>query len=197
MLTLLQLSTGATLGYLCSIAGFLIIVASVMFVVKGKATLGESASQQIEWGKMKANLTSAVALFFLGAGLIALPFWSVAKAEAKQVPTAILTGEIIGEENRNIRLLLVEKPDYDQNYSRTIAWEIPLLGDKLSYSVVYLDGSTVIHQHSFFVKPVQPGAPPQTITLPTINVQTAKPKTGNVTPQLEVSNEDLKNLGIH
>ena len=197
MFTLLQLSTGATLGYLCSIAGFLIIVASVVFVIKGKATLGDSASQQIEWGKVRASLTSAVALFFLGAGLIALPFWSVAQAEAKEVPTAILTGEITGEENRNIRLLLVEKPDYEQSYSRTIAWQIPLLGDKLSYSVVYLDGGTVIHQHSFFVKPVQPGAPPQTITLPTINVQTARPKTGNVTPQLEVSNEDLKNLGVH
>ena len=197
MFTLLQLSTGATLGYLCSIAGFLIIVAAVVFVIKGKATLGDSASQQIEWGKVRASLTSAVALFFLGAGLIALPFWSVAQAEAKEVPTAILTGEITGEENRNIRLLLVEKPDYEQSYSRTIAWHIPLLGDKLSYSVVYLDGGTVIHQHSFFVKPPQPGAPPQTITLPTINVQTARPKTGNVTPQLEVSNEDLKNLGVH
>jgi len=196
MLMLLQISTGATLGYLCSIAGFLIIVASVMFVVKGKATLGDSASQQIEWGKMKANLTSAVALFFLGAGLIALPFWSVAKAEAKEVPTAILTSKITGQENKDIRLLLVEKPDYDQSYSGTISWQFPLLADKLSYSVVYLDGATVIHQESFSVEPVQPGSPPQRITLPPIDV-TGKPIVGNVTPQLEVSNEELKKLGIH
>jgi hypothetical protein len=50
------LSTVATLGYLCAAAGFLVIVASVMFVVKGKVALSESgAPNQVEWGKIKAN----------------------------------------------------------------------------------------------------------------------------------------------
>lgn len=197
MFTLLLLTTGATLGYLCSVAGFLVIVASVMFVIKGKAVLGDSASQQIEWGKMKANLTSSVALFFLGAGLIALPFWSVAQAEAKHAPTAVLTGKITGAENRDIRLLLVAKPDYDQSYSGTISWQFPFLADKLSYSVFYIDGGTVIHQEAFTLKPVEPGSPPQMITLPAMNLQTGKPITENVSPKLEVSNEYLKNLGVH
>ena len=71
-LQLSQLSTGATLGYLCVVAGFLVIVASVVFVVKGKAVLGESgAPNAVEWGKIKTSLTSAVALFVLGAVLIA------------------------------------------------------------------------------------------------------------------------------
>jgi len=76
MIAFLQVSTSATLGYLCVAAGFLIIVASVVFVVKGKAVLGETgAPNTVEWGKIKANLTSAVSLFVLGAVMIALPFW--------------------------------------------------------------------------------------------------------------------------
>src|SRR5271155_3108289 len=76
MFAFLQLSTGATLGYLSVAAGFLVIVASVVFVIKGKAVLSDSgAPNVVEWGKIKANLTSAVALFFLGAAMIVLPFW--------------------------------------------------------------------------------------------------------------------------
>ena len=67
---------GATFGYLCVAAGFLVILASVVFVIKGKAVLGDSgAPNTVEWGKIKTNLTSAVALFVLGAVMIVLPFW--------------------------------------------------------------------------------------------------------------------------
>jgi|SRR6185312_472856 len=197
MFTLVQLSTGATFGYLCSMAGFLIIAASVVFVIKGQAVLGDRAQQTFKWGKISASLTSAVALFFLGAGLIALPFWSEAQAEAREVPTAILSSKITGQKNRGMRLLLVEKPDYDQNYGETVSWQFPLVANKLSYSVIYLDGDTMIHQESFSVEPARPGSPPQRITLPPVNVQTGKAIADGVTPQLEVSDEDLKKFGVH
>src|ERR1035437_5658220 len=121
MFAFLQLSTGATLGYLCVAAGFLVIVASVVFVIKGKAVLGESgAPNTVAWGKIKANLTSAVALFVLGAVMIVLPFWRFQEEEARQQQqqarqpaTAILTGKIGGTGGRDVRLLLVVKPDYD------------------------------------------------------------------------------------
>lgn len=211
MYTLLQLSAGTIFGSLCASAGFLIIVASVVFVIKGKAVLDQSGTQQIQWGKMQATLTSAVALFVLGAALVALPFWFAAQEEAaraqaksqqeqeraKQPPTAILTGEITGADDRDIRLLLVEKPDYDQNYRGTIAWQVPFLAEKLSYSVIYIDGDTIVSQQSFSLAPVAPGSQPQTHNLPAIHLQTGKSHAREVTPQLEVSNAELKTLGVH
>ena len=211
MFTLLQLSTGAILGYLCVLAGFLIIVASVVFVIKGKAVLGDSGTQQFEWGKMRANLTSAVALFVLGAALIALPFWRVAQLEAAQAqeeakraqaratqpPTAILMGEITGANDRDIRLLLVEKPDYDQNYRGTINWQFPFLAEKLSYSIFYIDGGSIVYQQTFSLDQVTPGSPPQKVTLAPVDLQTKKSVASEVTPKLEVSNAELKSLGLH
>src|ERR1044072_5937220 len=102
MFAFLQLSTVAVLGYLCVAAGLLIVIASVVFVSKGKAVLGESgAPNNVEWGKMKATLTSVVALFVLGAALIVLPFWRLQQIEAqqqeinsRQPATALLTGKI-------------------------------------------------------------------------------------------------------
>ena len=98
------MSTSATFGYLCVIAGFLVIVASVVFVIKGKAVLSDTgAPNVVAWGKMKANLTSAVALFALGAAMIVVPFWRFQQEEASQQaaldsqpPTALLTGDISG-----------------------------------------------------------------------------------------------------
>src|SRR5580693_1017122 len=112
MFALLQLSNGPILGYLCVIAGFLVIVASVIFVIKGKAVLSDSgAPNVVAWGKMKANLTSAVALFALGGAMILLPFWRLQQEEASQQqavdsqpPTALLSGEISGPEGKDVRL---------------------------------------------------------------------------------------------
>jgi hypothetical protein len=190
------LSTGAILGYLCAMAGFLIIVAAVMFVVKGKVVLSDSgAPNQVEWGKLKANLTSAVALFVLGATLIALPFWRTATAEAEQPATAILTGKISG--SRDVRLLLVVKPDYDQTYRGDIVWQVPLLATKASYSVFYIDGDTVVGQQPFSVKSAAPGTAPQNITLPVWDLQTGNSGAQDIAPKLEISDEQLKSLGIH
>lgn len=102
------MSTSATFGYLCVIAGFLVIVASVVFVIKGKAVLSDTgAPNVVAWGKMKANLTSAVALFALGAAMIVVPFWRFQQEEASQQaaldsqpPTALLTGDISGPGER-------------------------------------------------------------------------------------------------
>jgi hypothetical protein len=198
MFALLQLSTGAILGYLCVAAGFLVIVASVVFVIKGKAVLGESgAPNTLEWGKIKTTLTSAVALFVLGAALIALPFWRVSQEETREPATAVLTGRITGPSDRDVRLLLVVKPDYDQTYRGDIVWKFPLLAESASYSVFYIDGNTILNQQSFFVPRAAPGSEPQKVTLAPMELQIGSSVAQQVTPQLEVSDAELKSLGIH
>ena len=196
MLAFLQVSTGATLGYLCVAAGFLIIVASVVFVVKGKAVLSDTgAPNAVEWGKIKANLTSAVALFVLGAAMIALPFKVFLTAETVQPAMAILTGKVSGA--RDVRLLLVVKPDYDQTYRGDIVWQVPLLAKKASYSVFYLDGDTIFGEQTFSVVDAAPGSAPQKVTLPALDLQTANSVAQEIAPKLEVSDAQLKSLGIH
>lgn len=206
-----QLSTGATLGYLCVMAGFLVILASVVFVVKGKAVLSDSgAPNQVEWGKIKANLTSAVALFVLGAAMIALPFWRFQQEEAaqqqaidSQPATALLTGTISGPGGKDVRLLLVVKPDYDQTYSGNIAWDFPLIAGKASYSVIYTQEGTIIGEQPFFVETSAPGSGPQKIALPPLDLQTGSPapqaiSAQEITPQLDISNEEVnKSLSVH
>lgn len=205
MFAFLILSTGAILGYLCVAAGFLIIAASVVFVVKGKAVLGESgAPNTVAWGKITANLTSAVALFVLGAVMIALPFWRFQEEEARlqvekarQPATAILTGKTSGPGGRDVRLLLVVKPDYDQTYRGDIVWEFPLLAKKASYSVFYVDGDTILGQQPFSVEGAAPGSAPQKVALPTLDLQMGNSVAQEITPRLDVSDAQLKSLGIH
>jgi hypothetical protein len=199
MFAFLLVTTGATLGYLCAAAGFLVIVASVMFVVKGKAVLGDSgAPNAVAWGKMKANLTSAVALFALGAAMIALPFWRFQQEEAQQLEDAArqpakaqLTGKIKAG-GRDVRLLLVVKPDYDQTYNGDISWQIPLVATKTSYSVFYVDGDTIVWQQPFSVADLAPGSPQQTIPLPDWELQATNSAAPAITPQLEVSNAEVQ-----
>jgi len=91
----MQLSPVGILGFLCALAGFLVIVASVVFVIKGKAVLGESgAPNEVAWGNI-ANLTSIVALVVIGLVTVVLPFYLLQKGEARQPPEAILTGKIM------------------------------------------------------------------------------------------------------
>ena len=211
MFALLQLSTGATLGYLCVTAGFLVILASVVFVIKGKAVLGDSgAPNVVEWGKIKANLTSAVALFVLGAVMIALPFWRLQQEEAaqqqvidSQPATALLTGNISGPGGKDVRLLLVVKPDYDQTYSGDIVWAFPLIAGKASYSVIYTQEGTIIGEQPFSVENAAPGSVPQKVALPPLNLQTGNQPAQaipaqEITPQLDISNEEVKkSLSVH
>lgn len=211
MFALLQLPASATFGYLSVMAGFLVIVASVVFVVKGKAVLGDSgAPNTVEWGKIKANLTSAVSLFVLGAALIVLPFWSFQKEEAKrqeqiysQPATAMLTGKINGPGGKDVRLLLVVKPDYDQTYNGGIVWEFPLLSRRASYSIIYTQEGTIIGEQPFSVENAAPGSVPQKVTLPPLDLQTGSPaaeaiSAQDITPQLEISNEEIKkSLSVH
>lgn len=192
----LILSTVATMGFLCALAGFLVITASVAFVVKGKAVLGEtSSSNTVEWGKIKANLTSAVSLFVLGALMIALPFWRFAQDAARQPATAILKGKIVGTGSKEVRMLLVVKPDYDQNYAGDIVWQFPLVAKKMSYAVFYIDGDTVLRQQPFSVKDAPLGSAPQEYSLPAFEVQT-NGIAQQISPKLEVSDAELKKLGI-
>lgn len=203
MFAFLLVSTIATLGYLCVAAGFLVILASVLFVIKGKAVLGDSgAPNEVAWGKMKLNLTSAVFLFVLGAVMIALPFWRFQELDAllqvegvRQPNTAILTGRIAG--SRDLRLLLVAKPDYDQTYRGDIVWEVPLVGKRASYSVFYIDGNTIVNQQPFFVNAAAAGSAPQKIALPVLDLQTGSSTAPDVAQKKEVSDADLKKLGIH
>ena len=206
MLAFLQFSTGASLGYLCVVAGFLVIVASVVFVIKGKAVLGDSgAPNQIAWGKITANLTSAVALFVLGAVMIVVPFWRIQEQETQlqlqrdqQPATAVITGTIGGTGTQSVRLLLVVKPDDDQTYSGNIAWTVPLVAQRTSYSVFYVDGDTILSQRSFAVQGSgRPGSAPQTITLPDFSLQTGNSVASEITPKLEISNAQLKTLGVN
>jgi hypothetical protein len=198
MFAFLQLSTVAILGYLCAGAGFLVIAASVVFVIKGKAVLGESgAPNVIAWGKMKANLTSAIALFALGSAMIALPFWRFQNEEAQQPATALLTGKVTGPGGRDVRMLLVVKPDYDQTYRGDIVWEFPLLAKKASYSVFYVDGDTIVGQQPFSVNGAAPGSPVPKIVLPVLDLQTGSPAAPEITPKREVSDAELKKLGIN
>jgi len=210
-LQLSQLSTGATLGYLCVVAGFLVIVASVVFVVKGKAVLGESgAPNAVEWGKIRTSLTSAVALFVLGAVLIALPLWLVATSEekrqeeesrfraerARQPAQALLTGKINGRGDKDLRLLLVVKPFYDQNYSGDISWQIPLLATAKSYALFYIDGDSIVGQQVFSVGGAEPGSPDQTIPLPPWDLHTHSSSAPKIRPALEVSDAELAKLNL-
>lgn len=205
MIALLQLSTVATLGYLCATSGFLVIVASVMFVIKGKVALSESgAPNQVEWGKIKANLTSAVALFALGATMIALPFLRVQgqdarlqDANAQQPATAVLTGKVDVPGHGDVRMLLVVKPDYDQTYRGDIVWEFPLLGKRTSYSVFYIDGDKIVGQQPFSVGGAAPGSAPQKITLPAFGLQIQSSETQALPVKREVSDAELKKLGIN
>jgi len=194
----MQLSTVATLGYLCVGAGFLLIVASVVFVIKGRAALGESgAPNAVAWGEIKANLTSIVALFVLGLVAVALPFYLLQKEEARQPSTAILTGKISAPGARDIRLILVEKPDYDQTYNGDIVWQFPLVAKKASYSVFYIDGEAIVRQQPFSVDDAAPGSAPQKIVLPPVDLQIGSSVAHEITPKLEVSDAELKSLGIH
>lgn len=196
MFAFFEVSTGANLGYLCVAAGFLIIFASVVFVIKGKAVLSDTgAPNALEWGKLKTNLTSAVALFALGAAMIILPFRSVLAMEGQQPPTAIITGKIGAA--KDVRLLLVVKPDYDQTYRGDIVWQVPLVDTKASYSIIYIDGDTVLGQQPFSVNSANPGSAPQKVTLPEWDLQTGTPAAPQIDPKLEVSDAQLKSLGIH
>ncbi len=203
MCLLLFEPTVTTLGFLCVAAGFLIVVALVVFVIKGKVALGESgAPNAVEWGKIKANLTSAIALFLLGAAMIALPFWRFQEEEslqqrerARQPATAILTGRVGGA--KDVRLLLVVKPDYDQTYRGDIMWEVPLLPKKASYSVFYVDGNNIVGQQPFSLNATSPGATPQKVALPVFTVQTGDTSREEITPRLEVSNAELESHGLH
>jgi hypothetical protein len=207
MFALLQLSNGPILGYLCVIAGFLVIVASVVFVVKGKAVLSDSgAPNAVAWGTIKVNLTSAIFLFVLGAAMVALPFWEQAaqlKAIDSQPATALLSGDIRGPGGKDVRLLLVVKPDYDQTYSGDLVWQFPLIAGKSAYEVIYTQGGTIIGEQPFAVANAAPGATPQKITLPTLDLQTGglAPQSIsalNITPQLDISNEEVnKSLVVH
>ena len=205
MFALLQLSNGPILGYLCVIAGFLVIVASVVFVIKGKAVLNDSgAPNAVAWGQLKVNLTSSIFLFALGAVMVALPFWEQAaqmKAIDSQPATAVLSGNISGPGGKDVRLLLVVKPDDDTNYSSDVVWQVPLVPGKLTYDVIYLtEDGAYIRDQPFQVANTTPGTP-QKITLPTLDLQTgAAPQSPvlNITPQLDISDDEVnKSLVVH
>lgn len=199
MLAAVLLFSGVAFGYLCAAAGFLIIVASVAFVIKGKLVLGEpGAANTLGAPKIKMSLTSSVALFVVGAAMIALPFWRISEEESRRPATAMLTGQIAVAGNRDLRLLLVIKPDYDQTYGRNINWPVPLLAGKTSYEVVYVDGSSIVNEQSFTVEDTVPGSSTQQVTLPAFDLQVPPNSIAQeVTPKLEVSDATLKNLGIH
>ena len=200
MFAFLLESTITTLGFLCVGAGFLVILASVLFVIKGKAVLGDSgAPNEVAWGKMKLNLTSAVFLFVLGAAMIVLPFWRVQALDAQlqvaraRLPnTVTLSGSLISP--KDIRVLLVVKPDYDQVYRDNIEMQVPLVDTKVTYAVLYVDGDKILKQESFSVKASSAGSNPPTITLRGLTVA------GNaqeIVPRKEVSDAELKKLGIN
>jgi hypothetical protein len=191
----MQLSPVGILGFLCVLAGFLVIVASVVFVIKGKAVLGESgAPNAVAWGNIKANLTSIVALFVLGLVTVALPFYLLQKEEARQPPEAILTGKISG---RAVRLIFVEKPDYDQTEDDKFTWRVPLIPNK-EYSVLYvIDNKTIVNEQSVSVEHAGPGSASQTIPLAAFDLQTGSSIADDITPKKEISDADLKSLGIH
>jgi hypothetical protein len=207
MFALLQASNGPILGYLCVIAGFLVIVASVVFVIKGKAVLSDSgAPNAVAWGTIKVTLTSAIFLFALGAAMVALPFWEQAaqlKAIDSQPATALLSGVISGPGGQYVRALLVVKPDYDQTYTGSLAWQFPLIAGKSAYAVIYTEGGTIIGEQPFLVADTTPGATPQKITLPTLDLQAgasvAQPISAlDITPQLDISNDEVnKSLEVH
>lgn len=200
MFAFLLVSTITILGYLCVGAGFLIILASVLFVIKGKAVLGDSgAPNEVTWGKMKLNLTSAVFLFVLGAVMIVLPFWRFQELDAQlqvaraRLPnTVTLSGSLISP--KDIRVLLVVKPDYDQIYRNNIKMQVPLVGTKATYAVLYVDGDKILNQESFSVKASADGSEPPEVNL---NGLTVLGNTQEIVPRKEVSDAELKKLGIH
>ena len=114
-----------------------------------------------------------------------------------QPATAILTGKIAGPEGKDLRLVLVEKPDYDQTYSGDIVWEFPLLAKKASYSVFFIDGNTILYQQPFSVESAISGSQPQKVALPPLVLQTPNSIAERINPKLEVSDAELKSLNIH
>jgi hypothetical protein len=194
MSAFLQANTTATLGFLSVGAGFLIIAASVVFVIKGKAVLNESgAPNTLEWSKIKLNLTSSVALFVLGAAMIALPFWKLQQQDymVAQEPTmASVQGKFGGAQN--VKLLLVVQPDYvyDQLNSAEIDWHFPLVAKRTSYAVLYVQGDTVIGSSPIEVPDTPIGHSPPTIALPSLDVQSGAPSPYASIP--EVKNADIE-----
>ena len=89
----------------------------------------------LTWGKIKATLTSIGALFVLDLVAVVLPFYLLQREEARQPSTAILTGKISVPGVKDIRLILVEKPDYDQTENDKFTWRVPLIPNK-EYSVL-------------------------------------------------------------
>jgi hypothetical protein len=156
----------------------------------------------VSWGKLKANLTSAVTLFVLGASLIALPFWRFQEADASQRRIILRDPAIarihgkVGAQG-DVRLLLVVKPDYDQTYRGQVEWEVPLVAKRTSYSVFYVQGDTIVSQYAFSVNGAEPGTPRQEVVLPVLDLQTGPAPVSEITPRLEVSNAQLQSLGIH
>lgn len=178
------------MGFLCATAGFLIICASVVFVIKGKAVLNDlGAPNTVEWGKLKANLTSALSLFVLGAAMVGFPFWSFQRAEDEHrkrldgLPVlAHLTQKITMPKLKNLRLLIVAKPDYDQNYGGQFTMDVPLIPTKLNYSVLYLLNNEILYEQPFSIlDPV--GASKSRQTLPPLDIQLAKSGAQAVTAQ--------------
>jgi hypothetical protein len=90
----------------------------------------------------------------------------------------------------------VVKPDYDQTYRGDIVWQVPLVDTKASYSIIYIDGDTVLGQQPFSVNSANPGSAQQKVTLPEWDLQTASPAAPQIDPKLEVSDAKLKSLGI-
>jgi hypothetical protein len=206
MLALLQVNAVDTLAFLCVAAGFLVIVASVVFVIKGKAVLNESGAPiKLTWGKIKATLTSAVSLFVLGAVMIVLPFWRIQAEQAQlavrqaQDPfTVLLKGTISGAGAKDVQMFVVETPEYIQPYNGgAIHWVVPLIPQRFSYSVVYVDAGTVISQQPFSVNPSSAQSSPQMIDLGTFDLQAGVSQVQEITPKLEVSDAVLKSHGIN
>jgi len=90
------------------------------------------------------------------------------------------------------------KPDYDQLYRGEIVWVVPLIAKRVSYSNFYVDSDTdtILHQEPFSVNDAAPGSAPQQIVLPELKLQTESSPTTQIAATKEVSDEELKKLGI-
>ena len=63
--------------------------------------------------------------------------------------------------------------------------------------IFYLDGDTIFGQQTFSVVDAAPGSAPQKVTLPALDLQTENSVAQEIAPKLEVSDAQLKSLGIH
>jgi hypothetical protein len=133
------MSTGTlTLLYLCAIAGFFVVIFSLLLIAKGRIYIDSQTKEvsdiELPLGfKFKTN-APVILLFLLGGGLLTYPVWQVTRATGKPFDSqrrAYLNGKI--ESLEPVRAVAVADEKYDVIGDFNL--QVPLA--ECQYTVIY------------------------------------------------------------